>query len=157
MRPTPAAGSRAEQVGSLVQEFYEERGKEAAEAKAAARPRHNRPLFTILVAVLCVIVWALPYMVEITPPPVSEQVIEDGTRVTMYLASLDVSRFRAANGRLPTVLSEAGVDHDGLAYNRTSDSTYDIVAHVNGHDVTFHSTMARNEFLGSASALLERK
>jgi hypothetical protein len=94
---------------------------------------------------------APPAWVVVNPiaPPPDEEVVE-GLRTGMWWATAKIESYRAANGRLPASLEEAGVNPDQAAeldYTPRGDSTYVLIAVVGDQQITFDSARQRAEEL----------
>ena len=101
----------------------------------------------VLAAVLCVALWAAPAIVPSQEPALSPQAAEQNARLNLYLTSLRVREYIAANRKLPESLAELGVDH-GVEYSRGARTEFELSIRVNGTPVVFKSTVPDSVFLG---------
>lgn len=147
LKQTPIA---TDPVGSLVGEFLEERRKERQEEKARNAPRKRNPLVIPLLVAIVLAVWIGPSFMPRQEPELTPETVEQGARITVYLASLRVRNYLEANRRLPASLSQVGVDTTGLVYMRRPDNVFELSTRVRGTKLTYRSTMPDSVFLGNA-------
>lgn len=146
-KQTPIA---TDPVGSLVGEFLEEKKKERQEEKARSAPRKRNQFVIPLLLATVLAVWIGPSLTASEEPQLTAETMEQGARITVYLASLRVRQYLEANKRLPASLTQVGVDTTGLLYQRRSDSTFELSTRVQGAKLTYRSTMPDSVFLGNA-------
>jgi len=144
-RHTPLAN---DPVGSLVGEFMEEKRKERQEEKARQVPKKRNPFVIPLLVTLCAAIWIAPSLMPPREPTLSAATLENGAKLTLYLASLKVKNYHATHRRLPPTLSQAGVDTTGIGYVRSSDSAFDLSTRVQGSRMVYRSTIPDSVFLG---------
>src|SRR5688500_264104 len=144
-RHTPLAN---DPVGSLVGEFMEEKRKERLEEKARQVPRKRNPFIVPLLVALVSAIWIAPSLMPPREATLSPATIEQGAKVTLYLASLKVKHYLATHKRLPPTLSQAGVDTTGIGYVRSSDSVFELSTRVQGARLVYRSTLPDSVFLG---------
>jgi hypothetical protein len=145
-RRTPLANNP---VGSLVGEFMEEKRKERQEEKARQVPRKRNPFIVPLLVALCSAIWIAPSLMPPREPVLSPATLEQGAKLTLYLASLKVKNYHATHNRLPPTLTQAGVDTTGIGYVRSSDSVFELSTRVLGSRLVYRSTLPDSLFLGS--------
>ena len=143
--PTPVAN---DPVGAIVGEFVQEKKKEQQEEKARMAKRKRSPFVVPLLGVICLAIWIAPSLMPPREQPVSPATLEQGARLTLYLASLRVRGYLDANKRLPADLMQAGVDTTGIAYTRSADSVYELSTHIQGTRLVYRSTLPDSVFLG---------
>jgi hypothetical protein len=141
---TPAS---SDPVGSLVGEFMQEKKKEIQDEKSR-QARKRSPFLVPLLLVLCAAIWISPSLMPSREEPVSQERLEQSARLTLYLASLRVRAYQDSHARLPLTLQEAGVDTAGIAYQRTSESVFELSTHVQGARVVYRSAVPDSVFLG---------
>jgi hypothetical protein len=144
-QPTPVS---SDPVGSLVGEFMQEKKKEIQDEKSRQVARKRSPFLVPLLLVLCAAIWISPSLMPPREEPVSQESLEQSARLTLYLASLRVRAYQDAHARLPLNLQEAGVDTAGIAYQRTSNSVFELSTQVQGARVVYRSAVPDSVFLG---------
>lgn len=147
LKQTPIA---TDPVGSLVGEFLEEKKKERQEERARNAPRKRNPLVIPLLIATVLAIWIGPSLVPRQEPELTPETMEQGARISMYLASLRVREYLEANRRLPVSLTQVGVDTTGLVYVRRADNVFELSTRVQGTKLTYRSTMPDSVFLGKA-------
>lgn len=144
-KPTPVA---VDPVGALVGEFVQERKKEQQAEKSRQASRKRSPLVLPLLAVVCLAIWIAPSVMLPREEPLTQETLEHGARLTLYLASLRVREYLDAHKRLPTNLTQAGLDTVTIAYSRRTDSIFELSMRVNGASLVYNSTLPDSLFLG---------
>ena len=81
-------------------------------------------------------------------PVLSQETLEQGAKLTLYLASLRVRSYLETHKRLPPNLAQAGVDSVGIGYVRASDSIFELSTRVQGTRLVYRSTLPDSVFLG---------
>jgi hypothetical protein len=111
---------------------------------------HQKPHTGVLVmaTVLCVALWAAPSLVPAREPAISPVTAEQSARLNLYLTSLRVREYRAANKRLPESLAIIGVDSTGLGYSRLTRSEFELSTRVNNTSLVYKSSVPDSVFLG---------
>lgn len=142
---TPIA---SDAVGSLVGEFMEEKRKERVEEKARQAPRKRNPLVVPFLLALCLAIWVAPSLMPPREPVLSPATLEQGGRLTLYLASLKVRAYHDTHQRLPANLAQAGVDSAGIVYWRATDSAFELSMRVLGSRLVYKSIQPDSVFLG---------
>ena len=142
---TPVAN---DPVGSLVGEFVQEKMKERDEEQARQAVRKRSPLFVPILAVFCFAIWIAPSLMPPREQPLTQETLEQGARLTLYLASLRIRGYHDTHKQLPMNLTQAGVDTVGIAYSRNSDSVYELSTQVQGARLVYRSTLPDSVFLG---------
>jgi hypothetical protein len=96
----------------------------------------------------------------VRPPadPLPPTVTEASLKFSTYLAAERVFAFQRANGRLPTTISEAGVDTTGLAiqYTPLDANAFQLTVSWSGQTVSYMSTQPTDAFLGNAANVIQR-
>lgn len=151
-------GSRSprpnDEVGALIGEYLAKKQREQAEEARQARLQQSRPLVVTILVVLCVVTAALPTFLDERADRLPAERIDDGTRLSVFLASERIRGFQRRTGRLPDNLREAGVDSLGLSYWRSTDSVFELSSDYGASRVRYHSTTPGSEFLGPALRIL---
>ena len=134
-------------VGSLVGEFMQEKKKELQEEKARQAVKKRNPFVVPLLVALCLATWFAP---SLMPPreQLAPETLEQGARLTLYLASLRVRAYVDSHKRLPPNLEQAGVDTAGITYLRTTESVFELSTRVQGTRLVYRSTLPDSVFLG---------
>jgi hypothetical protein len=135
-------------VGSLVGEFLEERRKEHEQEKARENPRKRNPFLMWVLIVVCGVVWIAPSLIRPRDQELSQESLEQGAKLTLYLASMRVKAYLDTHKRLPASLPEAGVDSAGIEYLRSSPSTFELLTQVRGTRLVYRSKLPDSLFLG---------
>jgi hypothetical protein len=143
--PTPVAN---DPVGALVGEFVQEKKKEHQEEKARMAKRKRSPFVVPLLVVVCLATWIAPSLMPPREESLSPETLEQGARLTLYLASLRVRGYLDTHKRLPADLTQAGVDTAGIVYTRNADSMYELSTRVQGTRLVYRSTLPDSVFLG---------
>ena len=144
-KPTPIA---TDPVGAIVGEFVLEKKKELQEEKARLAVRKRSPLLVPFLTVVCLAIWIAPSLMPPREPPLTQETLEQGARLTLYLASLRVREYLDSHKRLPASLTQAGVDTAGMVYRRTTDSAFELSTRVQGTRLVYKSTLPDSVFLG---------
>ena len=146
LRRTPLS---TDPVGSLVGEFMEEKRKERQEEKARQAPKKRNPFMMPFLIVLCLAVWIAPSLMPPREPVLTPEILEQGARLNLYLASLRVREYHVSHQRLPATLTQVGVDTTGILYVRSSDSVFELVTRVQGARMVYRSSLPDSVFLGA--------
>ena len=80
--------------------------------------------------------------------PLSQETLEQGARLTLYLASLRVRGYLDTHKQLPADLIQAGVDTAGIVYTRNANSVYELSTRIQGTRLVYRSTLPDSVFLG---------
>ena len=144
-KPTPIA---TDPVGALVGEFVQEKKKELAEEKARQASRKRSPFVVPFLTVLCLAIWIAPSYMLPPEPTLSPETLERGARVSLYLASLRVRGYLETHKRLPTDLTQVGVDTTGIVYRRSANSTFELSTQIQGTHLIYKSTVPDSVYLG---------
>ncbi len=134
-----------------------ERDKRGGELRAvpASRPVFLFVMGLLLVALTAVLVsqprWLFP-----GPPEETPALREASLRVRMYVEIERIEQFRAANGRYPASLLEAGGDTTALTYN-TGPTGYSLTGQNRGATATFAAGSNPREFLGNSYQLIAQR
>jgi hypothetical protein len=134
-------------VGSIVGEFMEEKKKEQAEEKARQVPRRRNPALIPLLVLLVGGLFASPLLAP-QPAELSQDTVEQGARMSLYLASLRVRAYERTHRQLPTSLTQAGINESSIEYTRPSPTTFELSTQVLGSKMVYRSTLPDSLFLG---------
>ena len=126
----------------------EEKRREREEEKVRETRRKRNPLLVPFLIAVCAAVWTVPSLVVPPEPVLSQETLEQGAKVTLYLASIRVKSYLETHKRLPLNLAEAGVDSTGIVYLRHSDSAFGLSTRVQGSRLVYRSTLPDSVFLG---------
>lgn len=135
-------------VGSLVGEFIEEKRREKQEEKARQVPKKRNPFVVPFLIALCSAVWIAPSLMPPREPVLTQDTLEQGAKLTLYLASLRVREYQDTYKRLPPNLAQAGVDSTGIGYTRASESVFELSTRVQGSRLVYRSSLPDSVFLG---------
>ena len=147
-RPTPTSN---DPVDALIGEFIAEKRKEKQEEQEKARkmePGRHRPLILGILVVLCVAVWAAPIYLPSREVTIPTSTLENSAKLNLYLASIRVRDYQAANRKLPDNLAQAGVDTTGIVYWRSTDAVFELSTRIEGTRIVYRSTVPDSVFLG---------
>ena len=145
-RGTPRAN---DQVNAFVGEFTAEQRREKAAQRATRHPSPLRYNIILVAATLvCVGLWIGPSFAPSREAVMTPEKVEQNARLNLYLTSLRVREYVAANRKLPDTLAELGVDPSGMEYSRGAGSIFELSMRVNGTPVVFTSTVPDSVFLG---------
>lgn len=146
---------------ALLQAFQDvvksEKDKKSGESTLApaARPVFLIVMSLILAALTAVLLtqpaWLFPRAPEETPG-----LREASLRVRMYVEIERIEQFRAANGRYPESLLEAGGDTTALTYS-AGPAGYTLTGQNRGALATFVAGSNPREFLGNSYQLISRR
>jgi hypothetical protein len=126
----------------------EERRKERQEERARQTPK-KRNLFVVpLLVVLCAAIWIAPSLMPSREPALTQETLEEGAKLTLFLASIRVRDYLDAHKRLPVNLFQAGVDSTGISYLRSSPTAFELSMLVQGTRLVYKSTVPDSVFLG---------
>jgi hypothetical protein len=136
-------------VGTLVGEFMEEKARELQDGKTRKVQRKRHPLTVPVLLVLCLAVWISPSLMPQREPMLPPELIERGTRLSLYLASLRIRQYQATHQRLPADLAEAVVDSTGITYATHGTAAFELSSRVRGVPMVYRSTQPDSVFLGN--------
>lgn len=91
------------------------------------------------------------------PAPEPVEIQEASLRLTLVREAERVRHYRAATGRLPATLEEAGSQVVGLTYVRQPNATFTISAPLGGSTLALASTDSTAAFLGNSLQLIMRR
>lgn len=148
----------------MVNEFMEEKRREAGAAAAAASPTGMRHALVAILSVVCLAVWFAPYPSFASDGKASaasarKREIEGASATTrLYLAARSVSHFRATQGRLPRTLAEAGVARDSaIEYRIVMDTLFTLAARLDTTVVTYDSRQPAESLMGRSADIITRQ
>ncbi len=152
--PTPPSDKR-DLLAAFDQVLDREQEKKVF---SASPPPPTRTSYAV--TILCVVAWGwlgyawlarpawlFPQELAAVPTPAEA---EATMRFGMYLELERVFDYRAAHGRLPGALGEAGDVEEGVDYMRTGDTTFVLTGQLSGRTLRLESTDSREEFLRPA-------
>ncbi len=132
---------------------------------AAAPPPPPRTSYAV--TILCIAAWGwLGYAWLARPAWLFQREVaaavtpaeaEATMRFGMYLELERVFDYRAAHGRLPGSLGDAGDVEEGVDYMRTGDTTFVLTGQLPGRTMRLESTESREEFLRPAGLTPSRR
>jgi hypothetical protein len=112
----------------------------------AGQRRYN--IILVAATLVCVGLWIIPSFVPSREAVMTPEQVEQNARLNLYLTSLRVREYVAANRKLPASLAELGLDPAGVEYSRRAGSVFELSMRVNGLSVVFRSTVPDSVFLG---------
>ena len=116
-------------------------------ARAAASGKRNVFVLPLLVAA-CVAAWAAPALVPPRTEALTPAIVENGARLNLYLASLQVREYLAAHRKLPATLDEAGGSSTAIDYVRGAGSHFELSTTALGARMVYRSPVPDSVFLG---------
>lgn len=141
-------------AAALVEQFLEEKRKEAPSRPFGPKGRSRAILLAALVAA-CAFVWVAPYPASGSPREISQPVLEAGARATIFLAAQRIESYYQAHGRLPARLEQAGVNDAALHFRPGSNGLYTLTHAVGDRQLTWDSRTPARVFLSKAPSVLE--
>lgn len=148
----------------MVNEFMEEKRREAGAAAAAASPTGMRHALVAILSAVCLAVWFAPYPSFASDGASSaqqarEREVERASATTrLYLAARSVSHFRATQGKLPRTLAEAGVVRDSaIDYRIATDTTFTLATRLDTTVVTYDSRQPADALLGRSAGIITKQ
>ena len=129
----------ADPVGSIIGGLME--------ARRAASGRRNVFVLPLLV-IACVAAWAAPALLPPRTEALTPATVENGARLNLYLASLQVREYLAAHRKLPATLHEAGGPSTGIEYVRGTGSHFELSMTALGARMVYRSSVPDSVFLG---------
>jgi hypothetical protein len=106
----------------------------------AGQRRYN--IILVAATLVCVGLWIIPSFVPSREAVMTPEQVEQNARLNLYLTSLRVREYVAANRKLPASLAELGLDPAGVEYSRRAGSVFELSMRVNGLSVVFRSTVS---------------
>lgn len=131
--------------------------RELTAARPPAPRRDYRSITIVAVLSLCAGVWFLdpPWLRVAEAAPPSEQQVDAGARLGLYLDSQRIEHFRTQHHQLPARLELAGVAAAGVTYTRVGTEAYTLITTVNARPITLRSTDDMKAFLSAADKTLK--
>lgn len=134
---------RGGEVAGLIAEIVK-RDVQARRERERVERRRRIPVLLLLLLLLSGFgTWNFLRITAPTPVPLIQT--EQAARAQLYLISTSLDAWRAEQGRLPTTLSEAGLDMRGVSYSLEA-GRYILVAEHGGVQVTFREGQDRSPF-----------
>jgi hypothetical protein len=124
-------------VSGLVSEFLEEKKRENEELARIDAPKKKRPLASLVMAVLCAVIWFAPTPQGPPDPLFDAASTGQAARRGLQLLASSVVDYHTRHGRLPRSLVEAGID-DSVMYVASS-ATFSLSVTYGGSTYS-HST-----------------
>jgi hypothetical protein len=160
---TPEKKALLEAFDSVLKRQAEARDEEArtAEARRLASSR-TRPVFWAGAALALFIgayLWVEKPEWMFSPPPAPESaaIKEASARIGVANAAQHVERFRQRAGRLPSTLTEAGAQVEGINYQRTGPDSWRIEGASGPVRVSLSSSESLPKFLGNSFQVISRR
>jgi hypothetical protein len=126
----------------------EEKRKEREEENARRKTRKRSRLLVPLLLVLCVAIWTAPSLLLPREPVLSQETLEQGAKVTLYLASIGIKGSLDTHKSLRLYLAQVGIDSAGIEYVRSANSVFELSMRVQGTRLLYRSTLPDSVFLG---------
>ena len=137
-----------------------ERERQAAERASRLGPPPSRGrlglLLLMIAACVAIIVVQPAWLFPTSLPPDPPELHEASLRLQVYRVVMRIDAFRRANGRLPETAAEAGAEVPGTMYTVSGD-TYTITAGIGSQQVTYHSAVPLQEFLGNSYEIIKQR
>jgi len=163
---SPPAGPQANKQ-ALFDAAVEVMRKQAEEQQAEeARRKREQSRFSPIIAVGVTILLAVGLYVGVerptwlfseAPPVESPEIQEASLRIGLATTAQRIERFRAARGRLPRALSEAGSRPSGIVYEQRPSNGY-VLRGANGPvHLTLSSTDSLPGFVGNSFQVLAQR
>ena len=88
------------------------------------------------------------------PPPESVQIQEASVRLMLVREASRIRQYKAAHGRLPATMVEAGSSAGNVDYTRQGDSTFRLVTSWGEQTIVLSSTDSVGPFLGNSLKII---
>jgi len=142
-RDTSSGQETADVVAEVLRHAAEREEAAKKRTKPKRQPKWMLPVSVNLAVLAVYLLIAPPDWAVLNPipgPPVERQV--DDFRTAMYFQGIArIEVYRAANGRLPTTLEEAGSTLAGVDYAVRGDSAYVLIGSVGDEVLTYDSSV----------------
>ena len=154
----PPSWPESREYGDALSDILKDQARRK-ELRSAAAPRSGRarlhPSIPPVLALVSIWLWAFPpdALLPVTPsiPPANQ---EAGLRMEMFMQFINIQRYAAENGRLPSDLGEVGDGPDEVLYTLESGNTFRLTGRVGEITVDFTSTEPVEELLRDAIAIV---
>jgi hypothetical protein len=126
--------------------------RERARKAPSGAGRKRRWQIALLIALAAnVYVWVgRPAWIVGDPPGVQTAAEEEGVlRFRMYVQGQRIETFRREHGELPERLEETGPPLEGMRYQRTGPTSWELLGESGGVQLLLRSSQPMAEFLGS--------
>lgn len=148
----------------MVNEFMEEKRREAGASATAASPKRMRHALIAILSAVCLAVWFAPYpsfasnQTSPTEAARARELQEASARARLYFAARSVFHFRAQQGRLPRSLSEARVARDSaIEYRVIEDTTFTLATRLDTTVITYSSRQPAEALVARSESLFTRR
>lgn len=147
----------------MVNEFMEEKRREVEASARFAPSTGMRHTLVAILSIVCLAVWFAPYPSfasggDSVQDAQEQQLEEASARARLYFAANSVAHFRAAQGRLPRTLSEAGVaQHATIDYRPRTDSLFTLSTRVDSVTLLYDSRTAASSILGRSEEVIAKR
>ncbi len=158
--PPSAPGSSGSEIADALADVLKHAAKTVDAQKRAKKPPSSTSPFHwfslgILIAVSAYVWIGPPEWTQPEPPPQpTVQLEEAGLRMSLYLQAMRIERFRAAEGRLPASLVEAGDPIENIDYRRIDAQTYHLGGTSDNLVLGFTSTEPLETLLSDAMVVI---
>ncbi len=149
-------------MAAALADVLEHAAKTADAQERAGKPhRYTSPLHWFSLGILTAVsayFWIGPpeWMQPEPPPQPTAQLEEAGLRMNLYLQAMRIESFRAAEGRLPASLVEAGDPIGNVVYRRIDEQTYHLSGTSDNLVLGFTSTEPLETLLADAMEVIQR-
>jgi hypothetical protein len=150
----PSVNSKAK---ALVEEFLEEKRREAPLQGSASRAEQGRTITVAVLALICAAAWLAPYPTTSEIEPVDPVFEAASARLTVFLAATKVKEYYARHARLPASLKEAGISEPAIDYGPGTDSSFTLETISTGQRIVFDSHKELHMVLGGSVSIIEKK
>ena len=163
-RSKPTEDGRGSKRAEVLAEVIEDQARREAarEAATVARSKATDSGLFMQVSLLVfgtfffyLLLFSPGWIAPPGPDPITAAAIDDGLRVSIFLTARQIETFRENEGRLPANIDEAGGGRAGVVYRRIDARTFQLSATTRDTALTYVSTDALEEFIGSALRVLE--
>jgi hypothetical protein len=145
---------------ALLQAFKDVVKSEQDKKDGAPKETQKSSTYLIVMSLLLVasvgVLLGRPAWLFPRPPVESPEIRDASLRIRMYVEIERIEQFKAANGRYPATLIEAGGDSTGLTYT-TGPSGYTLSGRNGEITATFAAGSNPREFLGDSYQAIARR
>ena len=155
--PKPPRGKSSEYGDALTDVLKDQaRRNELRRAAPSGRKKARlHPLIPPALALVSIWLWAVPPSIlqPVAPsiPPANQ---EADLRMEMFIRSLEIQRYVAANGTLPPVAGGLDDIPDGVEYAPLGNGVYRLRGRTGDITVDYISTESTEQLLGNAQAIV---
>src|SRR5262245_1039567 len=142
-----------------AQAAVQDANEKAAQRSGRAATNTSRILVTVLglavfAAGIYILVSRPTWFFTPPPPPESVQIQEASVRLMLVREASRVRQYRAAHGRYPASLSDAGSTVDNVDYNTQGDSVFSLVTSWGEQTIRLSSSDSVGTFLGNSLKII---